>query len=165
MTLNNNNNIYIGIDPGLADTGWGVVKAEGSQVIPIDYGSIKTDKNKKITSRLLTIEKELQTIINKYQPTAAGIEKLFFNTNITTALTVGECRGVALLTLAKNNLPTIELTPLQVKHGITGYGQADKKQIQEMVKLILKLKETPKPDDASDALAIAIVASSHRLNS
>ena len=108
--------------------------------------------------RLVVLEKELGGIIKKYKPNKASIEELFFCKNVTTALIVGQARGVILLVLAKNHLPVSEFTPLQVKQAMTGYGKADKSQIQQMVKLVLKLKAIPRPDDAADALAIAISA-------
>jgi len=148
--------IILGIDPGLADTGFGIIKSENGNLKPLVYGSIKTKKGLKLTERLETISKELDKLIKEYQPELAGIEKLFFGRNVTTAISVGQARGVVLLGLATNKIPVIEFTPLQVKQTVTGYGGADKKQIQQMVKTILHLDQIPKPDDAADALAIAI---------
>lgn len=148
--------IILGIDPGLADTGYGVIKADNQQITFLAYGSIKTAKTSDLPERLKEIGGQLEKIIKKYRPNKVGLEKLFFCKNVKTALLVGQARGVILATLAKYQLPLYELTPLAVKQGLTGYGGADKKQIQQMVKIVLKLKEIPKPDDAADALAIAI---------
>ena len=154
-----NKKIILGIDPGLADTGYGVISAQQGRLEMIAYGSIKTKKGLELSDRLVTLEKELSKIIKRYQPDESGVEQLFFCNNVKTALMVGQARGVVLLTLMKNNLPLCEITPLQVKQAVTGYGQADKRQVQQMVKTILNLKDIPKPDDAADALAIAICAS------
>lgn len=148
----------LGIDPGIADTGYGIITFENNKIIPIDYGSITTDKKINLAKRLEKLETDLKKIIKKYQPDIIGIEQLFFCNNAKTIISVGQARGVIMLTAAKNNLPIKEFTPLQVKQGVTGYGKADKKQIQQMIKIILGLKEIPKPDDAADALAIAICA-------
>lgn len=155
--------VILGIDPGLADTGFGVIEESAGQLRCLTYGSIKTKKGLSLSARIMELEKELDKIIKKYQPDLAGVEQLFFCNNAKTALLVGQARGVVLLTLAKNKLPLLEFTPLQVKQAITGYGSADKKQIQQMVKLILSLKEIPRPDDAADALAIAICGAGSRL--
>jgi len=152
--------IIIGIDPGLADTGFGIIETKQGELKPIAFGSIKTSKKDGLAKRLTNLEKQLEAVIAKYQPTTAAVEQLFFATNAKTALIVGQARGVALLTLNKAGIKIIELTPLQVKQGLTGYGAADKKQIQQMVKIILGLKEIPQPDDAADALAMAIYGSS-----
>lgn len=154
----------IGIDPGIADTGFGIIKKNESDLKLIAYGSIKTSKHKELGVRLLELEKNLQILIKKYQPDKAVVEKLFFCNNQKTAIIVGQARGVIMLTLEKNKIPTIELTPLQVKQGIVGYGKAEKKQIQQLVKMILKLKKIPQPDDASDALAMAICGSNFLKN-
>ena len=154
------NRIFLGIDPGLADMGYGLICEEAGQLKMLAYGSIKTAKGEEPAKRLLFLEHQLLEIISQFKPNFAGIEQLFFGRNITTAISIGQARGVALLVLAKNNLPIKEFTPLQVKQAVTGYGQADKKQVQQMVKTILKLKEIPRPDDAADALAIAICLSS-----
>ena len=146
----------LGIDPGFADTGFGVVLRDKSKLTCLDYGSIKTPKTLSLSNRIVMIEKELQKIIKKYQPDQASVEQLFFCNNSKTAIQVGQARGVILLTLVKNKIPLMECTPLQVKQAVTGYGKADKKQIQQMVKIILGLKEIPRPDDAADALAMAI---------
>jgi len=160
----NDSQIIIGIDPGIADTGFGIIKKTGSDLKLIAYGSIKTNKKNDLGKRLLELEKHLKTLLKKYQPNRAVIEKLFFCNNQKTALTVGQARGVIILTVEKEQIPIIELTPLQVKQGITGYGKAEKKQIQQIVKMILKLKKIPQPDDASDALAMAICGSNFLTN-
>jgi len=155
--------IILGIDPGIADTGFGVIEESAGELHCLGYGSIKTKKDLTLSQRILELEKELQKIIKKYQPDLACVEQLFFCNNAKTALIVGQARGVVLLTLSKNKLPLLEFTPLQVKQAVTGYGSADKKQIQQMVKIILALKEIPRPDDAADALAIAICGVGSRL--
>ncbi len=149
--------IILGVDPGNATTGYGIIESFKRRVLNcVCYGSIETSKTKTAGSRLLTLEKELQKILVKYKPDVVAVERLYFFKNLRTAMPVSEARGVILLAIAKHNLPVYELTPLQAKMAITGYGRADKKQVQRMVKEILKLKEIPKPDDASDALAMAI---------
>lgn len=156
MPIGRQEKIVLGIDPGLADTGYGVICQNGNDISVVAYGSIKTAAKQPLAKRLEIIEHQINHIIQKYKPSRAGVEQLFFCTNVKTAIAVGQARGVVLLTLSKNKIPLTECTPLQVKQAVTGYGQADKKQIQQMVKTILKLKELPRPDDAADALAIAI---------
>lgn len=148
--------VILGIDPGIADTGWGVIKSEGGALTALAYGSIKTTAGLPLTERLLTLEKGLGQIIADYQPQVAVVEELFFAKNVKTALVVGQARGVVLLTLARAGLTLKEFKPTQVKQAVTAYGGAGKTQVQKMVQLILKLKELPKPDDAADALALAI---------
>lgn len=155
--------IILGIDPGLADTGFGIIEVQNNGLKPIVYGSIKTPKDQKLTQRLQIIETELNKLILEFKPEIAAIEKLFFGRNVTTAISVGQARGVVLLELAKQKIPVIEFTPLQVKQAVTGHGGAEKKQIQLMVKTILNLDQIPKPDDAADALAVAIGAASINL--
>lgn len=155
--------IILGIDPGIADTGYGVIKEEGSHLSCLVYGSIKTSPKDDLITRLDILNRELDKIIKKYKPDLASIEQLFFNKNVRTALVVGQARGVSLLTLKQNNLQIVEFTPSQVKQAVSAYGQASKKQVQKMVKLILNLKELPYPDDAADALAIAICALNSKL--
>lgn len=151
--------IILGIDPGIADTGFGLIeKGAGGKLIYLACGSIKTKAGLPMAERLETLNNELEKIIKKYQPGLAAVEELFFYNNAKTAIVVGQARGVILLTCRKNKIPLFELTPLQVKQTISGYGQADKKQVQKMVKMLLGLQEVPKPDDAADALAIAISA-------
>lgn len=155
--------IILGIDPGIADTGYGIIKAVGSHVTCLAYGSIKTAANLDLITRLEILHQELDKIIKKYSPDYAAVEQLFFNKNVRTALIVGQARGVALLTLKQNKLPVFEYTPAQVKAAVAAYGQATKLQVQKMVKLILNLQELPQPDDAADALAIALCALNCRL--
>jgi crossover junction endodeoxyribonuclease RuvC len=151
------NKIILGIDPGIADTGFGVIeKGKGGKLSCLTYGSIKTKAGLPMAERLEILHDELEKIIKKYQPALASVEELFFQNNAKTAIIVGEARGVILLTCHKSKIPIVELTPLQVKQTIAGFGRADKLQVQKMVKLLLNLKEIPKPDDAADALAIAI---------
>lgn len=153
--------IILGIDPGFADTGFGVIKNEGQIITHLSYGSIKTHSKAQFPDRLFSLHNELKEIIKKYQPSLIAIEKLFFAQNTKTAIDVGQARGVILLTAIQEKKEIVEFTPLQVKLAITGYGRADKKQIQEMVRILLQLKIIPHPDDAADALAIAICASRH----
>jgi crossover junction endodeoxyribonuclease RuvC len=149
--------VILGIDPGIADTGFGLIeKLPGGKIFCLAYGSIKTRAGMPMAERLEILNNELEKIIKKYQPALAAVEELFFQNNAKTAIMVGQARGVILLTCRKNKIPLTELTPLQVKQTIAGFGRADKQQVQKMVKLLLNLKEIPKPDDAADALAIAI---------
>ena len=155
--------IILGIDPGLAITGFGVIKKEKNSLTAIDYGIISTPAKTDLIFRLKLISSDLKSIIKKYQPDAVAVEKLFFCKNVKTALDVGHCRGVVLLEAMNGNLSFYEFTPLQVKQALTGYGKADKRQIQKMTQTVLWLKDIPKPDDAADALALAItLAHSHR---
>jgi len=146
----------LGIDPGIAIVGFGFIDKNGSKLTPVQYGSIQTQAHTEQSYRLKQVYEAMLELIDTYKPDALGIEKLFFNRNVTTALTVGEARGVILLAAEQRGLPIGEYTPLQVKQAIVGYGKAEKKQVQEMVKLFLKLQAVPKPDDVADALAIAI---------
>ena len=151
--------IIIGIDPGTATTGYGVIKKTKSQLMCLAYGSITTPAKQANNLRLQKIYKETLGLIKKHKPDIIAIEKLFFFKNLKTVMPVAESRGVILLACCESKAQIKELTPLQIKMGICGYGRAEKKQIQKMVKEILKLKEIPKPDDASDALAAAICCS------
>ena len=147
----------LGIDPGTGILGFGVVEfAPGKPPVMIDGGVISTPPHTPLPERLKEIYDGLTEIISTTKPDAMAIEKLFFARNITTAISVAEARGVVILVAAQNDLPIHEYTPLQVKQTLTGYGRAEKKQIQEMVKIHLNLKILPKPDDAADALAVAI---------
>ncbi len=146
----------LGIDPGIATTGFGVIEVDSQKLKLIDYGCILTKVGLSHGQRLKQIHEELDALIKKYKPQATAVEKLFFCNNAKTALIVGEARGVVILTICQNNLPIHEFTPLQVKQAVSAYGKADKKQVQQMVKLLLNMKEIPKPDDAADALAVAI---------
>lgn len=146
----------IGIDPGLALMGYGVVESDGYRFHMIDCGVIETAAHTDEPERLLQLWKGLNALLEKYKPDAVSVEELFFNKNVKTAISVGQARGVALLAVKNCGIPLFEYTPLQAKQAVVGYGRAEKKQIQMMVKTILGLPECPKPDDAADALAIAI---------
>lgn len=146
----------LGIDPGLGRMGWGVIEPEGSRFIVQGYGCIETEPKSDIPGRLYALYDEVCRIIDEYQPEVLSIEDLFFAKNVSTAFSVGQARGVVLLAASQKNLKVAIYTPLQVKSAVTGYGKADKKQVGQMVKLQLKLKEVPKPDDTADALAIAL---------
>ena len=147
----------LGIDPGFDRMGFGVVDVTGASVAWVAHGCTQTDAKDDFARRLQMMRNELQEIIKKYKPDGAVVEQLFFQTNAKTAMKVGMARGVILLALADAGICTVEITPNQLKQGMTGFGGADKKQIQEMVKRVLRLKQVPKPDDAADALALAIV--------
>jgi len=146
----------IGVDPGTAITGWGIVEGDGDDLKMVAGGVITTAAGTPLPERLQIIYRELTEIVKKWQPELAAIEELFFSKNAKTALAVGHGRGAAMLALANANLTITEYKPLEVKQAVTGYGGADKKQIQQMVKLLLSLDDVPRPDDAADALAIAI---------
>ena len=146
----------LGIDPGYAIVGWGVIEHQSSQFKTLGYGAITTAAGGEFTARLETIYKDMCRLLEEAKPDAMAIEKLFFNTNTTTAIMVAEARGVILLAARKAGVPVYEYTPLQVKQAVTGYGRAEKMQIQEMTKLLLHLERVPKPDDTADALAIAL---------
>jgi crossover junction endodeoxyribonuclease RuvC len=148
--------IVLGIDPGIAIVGFGVVDKQGSGLKPVQYGSIVTEAGLRTETRLKQIYDSMTHLIQKYEPDVMAIEKLFFNRNVTTAFTVGQARGVMLLAAEEANVAVAEYTPLQVKQAVVGYGAAEKHQVQEMVKMLLKLKDRPKPDDVADALAVAI---------
>lgn len=146
----------LGIDPGTAIMGFGLVESSPRGLKAVEYGCLRTSKNLSPHERLLKLHSELEEIMNDLKPEHVAVEKLFFCSNSKTALSVGEARGIVLLSAAKARLTVSEYTPLQVKLAVTGYGKAEKKQVQQMVKVLLKLKEAPKPDDTADALAIAI---------
>jgi len=150
--------VYLGIDPGIADTGFGVIKKENGKMTCLAYGSIKTAAGLPLFERLVTLHDDLTEIIKRFKPQMVGVEELFFCKNVKTALVVGQARGVILLTIKQQKLPMLEFTPLQVKQAVSTYGKAEKGQVQRMVKMLLNLKEIPKQDDAADALAIAICA-------
>lgn len=156
------NSIILGIDPGLADTGFGVIQNSGRGLVCLAYGSIKTPASAELGERLETISRQLAQLIKKHRPDLIAVEKLFFCNNAKTALVVGQARGVVILTAKLNKIKTIEFTPFQVKQAVSTYGHASKNQVQRMVKLILNLKELPQPDDAADALAIAICGSNYK---
>ncbi len=146
----------LGIDPGYAIMGWGIVDYKGNRFTPVAYGAITTEAHTPPEDRLHIIYNELTEIIQKYQPEEVSVEELFFNTNTTTGILVAEARGVALLACVQYDVKLAEYTPLQIKQSLVGYGRAEKKQVQAMVKTILGLEKVPKPDDTADALAAAI---------
>ncbi len=146
----------LGIDPGTGILGFGVIEASKGKAQMVDAGVIRTPVKEDDAVRLMTIYEELTDIIASTRPTIMSVEKLFFARNVTTAMTVAQARGVVLLTGRQAGLTIAEYTPLQIKMAVTGYGKADKKQIQEMVRVILGLQEVPKPDDCADALAAAL---------
>jgi crossover junction endodeoxyribonuclease RuvC len=147
----------IGIDPGTAITGYGIVEESPSgELITISYGVIRTSSGIEPHERLLSLSKQLNHVLKTYSPESGAVEKLFFQRNVRTALSVGQARGVILLSLAMSRIPVFEYNPMEVKLSVTGYGKADKKQVQQMVKTMLDLDEIPAPDDAADALAVAI---------
>jgi crossover junction endodeoxyribonuclease RuvC len=152
--------IILGIDPGLAIVGYGVVECIGNRYKAIDCGCITTDSKILFPERLKIIYDEMLSLIDKYKPDDVAMEELFFNKNVKTAIKVGQARGVEILAAINKGLDVYEYTPLQIKQSVVGYGRAEKRQVQEMVKLLLNLKEIPKPDDAADALAVAICHSS-----
>jgi len=148
----------LGVDPGTAITGWGVVElgSDGQELSMVAYGAIKTPAKMPLSERLVIIYDQLAEIVRQYQPDSSALEVLFFSRNTTTALSVGHGRGAAMLALAKAGLSIAEYKPLEIKLAVVGYGGADKGQVQRMVKLLLNLDDIPKPDDAADGLAIAI---------
>jgi crossover junction endodeoxyribonuclease RuvC len=148
--------IVLGIDPGTAATGYGLVEREGSQLRLIDYGCLQTLPTQELPVRLLEIHRAVTELILTHKPAQLGIERLFFNRNVQTAFAVGQARGVVLLAAAEHGLPVFEYGPHEVKMAVTGYGRADKGQVQRMVQAVLGMKMLPKPDDAADALAVAI---------
>ena len=146
----------MGIDPGYAIVGYGLVKKEGNSIKPLQYGVIRTAADLPIEQRLSEIYDDLTALIEAFRPESVAIEKLYFNTNEKTAINVAQARGVIILACTRAGIPIYEYTPLQVKMSVVGYGRAEKKQVQEMTRSILKLDKIPKPDDAADALAIAV---------
>ena len=146
----------LGIDPGYAIVGWGVVEYIGNRFAPIGYGAVITEKDTPFEQRLVEIYEGVLDICKRYQPEALSIEKLYYQHNQTTVIGVAEARGVILLAAAQAGLPIYEYTPMQVKQAVTGYGKAVKKQVQEMTRILLHLPAIPKPDDTADALAMAI---------
>ncbi len=152
----------LGIDPGIARTGWGIIEAQRQALKAQSYGCFETSAKEGSPKRLLLIYNFISDLIEKHQPDALAVEELFFNTNAKTAFIVGQARGVVLLAGAIKHVPIFAYTPLQVKTAVTGYGRAEKKQVGWMVKVLLKLKDIPQPDDTADALAVAIT---HALSS
>ena len=146
----------LGIDPGYAILGWGVLDMKGNHFSVVDYGAVTTDAKMEMPLRLQHLYTQLSAIIAEYKPEVASIEELFFNNNAKTAIMVGQARGVAVLACVNGGLEINEYTPLQIKQALVGYGRAERKQVQQMVKTILNLKEVPKPDDTADALAAAV---------
>ena len=154
--------IILGIDPGLAIVGWGIIESQRGNIRPIAYGAITTPAHTDVEARLLMIKRDIKTLIEKYHPDEMAIEELFFNTNQTTAIAVAEARGVILCTAHELGVKISEYTPLQVKQAVVGYGKAEKRQVIAMVTSLLKLSKPPKPDDTADAIAIAICHSQCR---
>ena len=148
--------IIMGIDPGIAIVGYGVIEYAGHKATCIDYGAVTTKAHTPLADRLKRVSEGLELLLDRYRPGAVAVEELFFNNNAKTAIAVGQGRGVCLLCAAKRDIPVFEYTPLQVKQAVAGYGRADKQQVQNMVKMLLGLKAIPRPDDAADALAMAI---------
>lgn len=152
--------IILGIDPGIADTGYGVIKKEDNgKLVCLEYGSIRTDSGNEMPERLEKLYDNLYEKIGQHHPSLIAIEQLFFCKNVKTALTVGQARGVVMVVARKNKLPIAEYTPLQIKQAVSTYGKASKAQVQKMVQFLLGLDKLPTPDDAADALAVAICAS------
>src|SRR3989344_4376508 len=154
--------VIIGIDPGTTQIGFGVIRNDGNRFEALDYGIIKNSGKDKLFDYKNTAG-ELSKLITKYKPGVAVVEKLFFFKNQKTVMSVGEMRGVIMLTIANHNLPVLEFTPMQIKQALSGYGRADKNQVQRMVRLILNIKEEIRPDDAADALAIAICGVNNKI--
>ena len=148
--------IILGIDPGLAIVGWGVIEYSGSRFKVLGYGSVETPAHTPTEERLLRINEGIAELINTYHPDVMAVEELFFNTNITTGIRVAEARGVIIMRAHSLGVKLAEYTPLQVKQAVVGYGRAEKNQVISMVTSLLRLKEAPKPDDTADALAIAV---------
>jgi crossover junction endodeoxyribonuclease RuvC len=152
--------VTLGIDPGTARLGYGVIQGT-EQAVSLEFGVVETASSSDMPSRLLQLHDELLGLIRDYRPSVMVIEKLFFSRNVTNAISVGQARGVAMLVAAESGISVVEYTPAEVKQAVAGYGNADKAQIQQMVKLILGLDELPAPDDAADALAVAICHVQH----
>ncbi|KIL41035.1 Holliday junction resolvase [Gordoniibacillus kamchatkensis] len=146
----------MGIDPGIAIVGFGFIDKLGSKLTPVQYGCITTEAHTDPGLRLKQVYDSAVQLLETYKPDAVAIEQLFFNRNVTTAFTVGQARGVLILAAVQRGIPVAEYTPMQVKQAIVGYGKAEKKQVQEMVRMFLKLAAIPKPDDVADALAVAV---------
>lgn len=148
--------IVLGIDPGTAATGYGVVERTGSQLRAVDYGCLETLPSIELPRRLLEIHQAITELILTHRPSLLGVERLFFNRNVQTAFAVGQARGVVLLAAAEHDIPVFEYGPHEVKLAVTGYGRAGKEQVQRMVQMVLGMPALPRPDDAADALAVAI---------
>ena len=150
--------IVLGIDPGTAATGYGVLERVGPRIRALDFGCVETSPEQQLPERLLRIHDAVGGLIDLYPPALVAVERLFFNRNVQTAFAVGQARGAILLTAAEHGIPVVEYTPNEVKMAVTGYGSAPKLQVQRMIQTLLGLAELPRPDDAADALAIAICA-------
>jgi crossover junction endodeoxyribonuclease RuvC len=149
--------VVLGVDPGIAITGYGVVKEdESGNLLLVDYGAIRTSKDSSLPDRLIELHQKLTEILFLHRPMSGAVEKLFFQKNVRTAMSVGQARGVALLAFGQAQVGIAEYTPLEIKQAVTGYGGADKNQVQQMVRALLTMEEIPRPDDAADALAVAI---------
>jgi len=148
--------LVMGIDPGTAITGYALVREDAGELVLITCGTITTTAGQPMPERLVTIHGEVTELIDQYHPQSMAVEQLFFSRNVRTALAVGQARGVVLLAAAHREVPVSEYTPLQVKQAVVGYGRAEKSQVQEMVRLLLKLDSIPRPDDAADAVAVAV---------
>ena len=147
----------MGIDPGMARTGYGLVRQiRGGELELVDFGVIETQAGEEASERLLTLEAGIERVLQVHRPESSGVERLFFERNVSTAMSVGQARGVVLLTLARHQLPVTEYSPVEIKQAVAGYGAADKRQMQTMVQTLLRMDELPRPDDAADALAVAI---------
>ena len=158
--------LVLGIDPGTATTGYGLVREDsGGNLSALEFGVIRTPSGDPMPQRLRQIYTQLQEIISLHRPDTGAVEKLFFQSNVKTAISVGQARGVTLLALAETEIPIAEYTPLEIKQAVVGYGSADKQQVQHMIRALLNLDDIPKPDDAADALAVAIChLHSYRMN-
>lgn len=149
--------LAIGIDPGTATTGYGLVRITDRQELQlVEYGVVRTDSGETMPSRLLELHQQLSELVSRHQPQTAAVEKLFFQRNVTTALSVGQARGIALLVMAQAGITVGAYSPSEIKQAVVGYGKADKNQVQHMVQRLLGMRELPSPDDAADALAVAI---------
>lgn len=146
----------LGIDPGIGRMGWGIVEGQKGKVHSIAFDCLQTSSKEEPLKRLLAVHTQVENLIKEYKPDVMAIEELFFNKNVTTAFSVGQARGVILLAAVQNNIPVTSYTPLAIKSAVTGYGKAEKKQVGQMVKLLLHLPKVPTPDDTADALAVAI---------
>jgi crossover junction endodeoxyribonuclease RuvC len=155
--------IVLGVDPGTAATGYGIVERAGNRLRAVDFGCLETTPADELAVRLMEIHRAMAELIAEHRPQMVGVERLFFNRNVQTAFAVGQARGVVLLAAAQAGVPVFEYGPHEVKMAVTGYGRADKRQVQRMVQAVLGMDVLPRPDDAADALAVAIcVAHSHR---
>ncbi len=155
--------LVLGIDPGIGTTGFGLVReSDQGKLINIQYGVILTPVGEPLEKRLLILYDQLSLLVDKFQPHCFAVEKLFFQKNVSTAMSVGQARGVVFLAAAKAGLSIFEYTPMEIKQAVSGYGGADKRQIQKMVQVILELDRSPSPDDAADALAVAICHLNHK---